>query len=240
MNLTLAHGFTQTAKSWDTIVELIDRPAWGLDRITTIDLPGHGEASAIHADLWGSANRLARLGGRGVYMGYSLGGRVALHTALAHPDIVDRLVLIGATAGITDEVERAQRRSLDDRLADHVEAVGVEQFIDEWLHNPLFAGLTEHTAQRADRLRNSAAGLASSLRNAGTGTQQPLWERLAMIDCPTLLIVGERDTKFVALADQMADLMPAATVEVIRGAGHSAHLESPAATVDAIDRWIRP
>ena len=95
-------------------------------------------------------------GGTGTYVGYSMGGRVSLHAALAHPDAVERLVLIGATAGIDDPDERAARREADDRLADHIEAVGVPAFIDEWLANPLFAGLTEATALRSDRLRNTA------------------------------------------------------------------------------------
>ena len=151
---------------------------------------------------------------------------------------VERLVLIGATPGIADAAERRARRAADDALADHIEAVGVAAFIDEWLTNPLFAGLTHETAQRADRLRNTAAGLSSSLRLAGTGTQEPLWNRLADIACPVLLIVGAADRKFRAVADSMAELLPDATVAVIDGAGHSAHLEQPAATVQALLDWV--
>lgn len=91
---------------------------------------------------------LVRTGGLGTYIGYSMGGRVALHAALAHPDQVQRLVLVGATAGLDDPDEREARRTADERLADHIEVVGVQTFIDEWLENPLFEGLTDETAQR--------------------------------------------------------------------------------------------
>src|SRR5690606_23536537 len=112
--------------------------------------------------------------GPATYVGYSMGGRLALHLALARPDLVRRLVLIGATGGIDDEDDRAARRAADERLAAHLEQVGVATFVDEWLAQPLFAGLSPTAAARDERLANTAEGLASSLRLAGTGTQEPL------------------------------------------------------------------
>lgn len=201
-------------------------------------MPGHGSAAEVSASLWESADLLVAAGDRGTFVGYSMGGRVALHAALAHPDRVERLVLIGATPGIVDDSERRERRAADDRLAAHIEEVGVESFIDEWLANPLFAGLTAQTAMRSDRLRNTATGMASSLRRAGTGTQEPLSDRLGEIACPVLLVVGADDTKFRAIAEQMAGRLRDATVAVIDGAGHSAHMEQPAATADVLVDWL--
>jgi 2-succinyl-6-hydroxy-2,4-cyclohexadiene-1-carboxylate synthase len=166
-----------------------------------------------------------------------MGGRVSLHAALRHPGSVHALVLIGATAGIDDEAERSARRRADEQLADRIESTGVEAFIDEWLRAPLFAGLTSETAQRDDRLRNTATGLASSLRATGTGTQAPLWDRLHEITAPVLVLAGEHDTKFRALGERMAGSMPDATFGVIADAGHSVHLEQPEATADAIAEW---
>ena len=235
----LAHGFTQSAQSWATFQRLLESR---LPDATTIavDLPGHGDAEPpADVDLWTSADRLADQGGEGIYVGYSMGGRVALHTALARPEVVDRLVLIGATAGIDDPDERAARRAADERLADHIEAVGVTTFIDEWLANPLFAGLTDATAMRADRLRNTPAGLAASLRSTGTGTQTPLWDRLGEIGCPVLVLVGEHDAKFTDLGRRLVEGLPRAELVVVPGAGHSVHLEQPDATVAAIAAWLR-
>ena len=235
----LAHGFTQSARSWATFQQLLETRLPGATT-TALDLPGHGDAEPpADLDLWATADLLADQGGPGVYVGYSMGGRVALHTALARPEVVERLVLIGATAGIDDPDERAARRAADERLADHIEAVGVPAFIDEWLANPLFAGLTDDTALRADRLRTSAAGLAASLRATGTGTQIPLWDRLGEIDCPVLVLVGEHDAKFTDLGHRLVGGLPRAELVVIPGAGHSVHLERPDATVDAIAAWLR-
>jgi 2-succinyl-6-hydroxy-2,4-cyclohexadiene-1-carboxylate synthase len=238
VTITLAHGFTQTSRSWDHVVGLLAQQGLDAERLIAVDLPGHGESAADRADLWGSAEHLVAAGGTGTYVGYSMGGRVALHAALTHPDAVEHLVLIGATPGIVDDAEREARRAADDALADHIDKVGVSAFIAEWLTNPLFAGLTDETAQRADRLRNTATGLSSSLRLAGTGTQEPLWNRLADIACPVLLIVGAEDAKFRAIADRMAGLLPDATVATIDDAGHSAHLEQPEATAKALVDWL--
>jgi 2-succinyl-6-hydroxy-2,4-cyclohexadiene-1-carboxylate synthase len=238
LRFVLAHGFTQSAQSWATFQQLLESRLPGAMTIA-VDLPGHGDARPpADLDLWASADLLADRGGKGVYVGYSMGGRVALHAALAHPDVVERLVLIGATAGIDDPDERAARRAADERLADHIEAVGVTTFIDEWLANPLFAGLTDATALRSDRLRNTAAGLAASLRATGTGTQTPLWDRLGEIECPVLVLVGEHDAKFTDLGRRLVDGLPRAELVVVDGAGHSVHLEQPDATVEAIASWL--
>lgn len=235
----LAHGFTQTARSWDTFRQMLSRRLPEVD-VVAVDLPGHGDAPPpADIDLWASAQRLVDAGGVGTYVGYSMGGRVALHAALAHPAAVERLVLIGATAGIDDPAERAARRDADERLADHIEEVGVATFIDEWLANPLFAGLTERTALRSDRLRNEAAGLAASLRATGTGTQTSLWDRLGDIECPVLVLVGERDAKFNELGRRLVDGIPDAELVVVAGAGHSVHLEQPEPTAAAIARHQR-
>ena len=236
--MVLAHGFTQTARSWATFEELVGAAMPHAETIA-VDLPGHGDALApADLDLWASADRLIAVGGVGTYVGYSMGARVALHAAFTAPDAVRRLVLIGATAGIDDDDERQARRAADERLADHIEAVGVPTFIDEWLANPLFAGLTEDTALRSDRLRNSAAGLAASLRATGTGTQTPLWERLSEITCPVLVLVGEYDAKFTDLGRRLVDRLRAAELVVITDAGHSVHLEQPEATVATIASWL--
>ena len=236
-HVVFAHGFSQTAASWSTIERLL---SWRVDELTSIalDLPGHGTASDLRGDLWVAADHLVAQGSAGTYVGYSMGGRVALHVALRHPQAVRRLVLIGATAGIDDARERFERRAADEALADRIERIGLPAFLDEWLSNPLFAGLTEETAQLEDRLRNTPVGLANSLRDAGTGTQTPLWDRLGEIRCPALVLVGEHDAKFRALGDRLVEGLSDARLVVVPGAGHSVHLEQPDATADALAQFL--
>jgi 2-succinyl-6-hydroxy-2,4-cyclohexadiene-1-carboxylate synthase len=226
--LVLLHGFTQTRQSWrPAIAELAGRR-----RALAPDLPGHGNAAARPASFAACTGYVRALGGeRFALAGYSMGGRIALHAALALGDRLDRLVLIGASPGLADPAERAARRAADDALADRIVAIGVEAFAREWAELPLWEGQPElvRAAAHADRLRNTPAGLAAALRGLGTGVMEPLWDALPSLAVPVTLAVGERDEKFRALAERMADRLPRAEVVVVAGAGHAAQLEQPAA-----------
>ena len=233
--IVLIHGFTQTAACWAPIDE-----ALADHQVVALDAPGHGTSSAQRLDLADGARALAERGGRGTYLGYSMGGRFSLHAALARPDLVERLILVSATAGIDDESERDARRAADDALAEHLLAVGVPTFVDEWLALPLFAGLPPERAHRRARLANTADGLASSLRLAGTGTQAPLWGRLGELAMPVLVVAGADDPKYLALAERLtAGIGSSAELAVVARAGHTVHLEQPAAFLAVLEPWLR-
>jgi 2-succinyl-6-hydroxy-2,4-cyclohexadiene-1-carboxylate synthase len=221
--LVLVHGFTQTGASWGVIADDLARD----HEVVLVDAPGHGHSSDIRADLPATGHLLAEVGGPATYLGYSMGGRMCLHAALAEPHAVRRLIVLGGTGGIDDAPERAARQAADGALAEHLEAIGVPSFLDEWLAQPMFEHLPD--GDRSDRLANTEAGLASSLRLAGTGTQAPLWDALAALEVPVQLLAGERDTKFRALAERLATTIPGAEHAVVPAAGHAAHVENPSA-----------
>ncbi len=225
----LVHGFTQTGQSWRPIADLLAEA----HEVLTPDLPGHGRSPAATGDLDTAATQLGETCGRATYVGYSLGGRVCLHLALAQPDLVARLVLVSATAGIDDLDERASRLAADVALAIRIESGGdggLASFIDEWLSGQMFHRLGHEAADRPSRLSNTAAGLAGSLRHQGTGSQLPLWERLGELAMPTLIVAGEDDAKFTDLGERMAlAIGPTASFILVPGAGHAAPFEQPAA-----------
>ncbi|HVM08895.1 MAG TPA: alpha/beta fold hydrolase [Acidimicrobiales bacterium] len=223
--VVLVHGFTQTAASWPpAIVGSLEQA--GHD-VVAVDAPGHGSAADVRADLVQGAAMLAEHG-PAHFVGYSMGGRLALHVAVNHPTAVEKLVLVGATAGIDDPGERAARRAADDDLAASIERDGVDAFLERWLANPLFATLPAEANAMESRRANTAAGLAASLRLMGTGTQEPLWDALPRVTNDVLFLVGEVDQKFTALAHRMARAWGGrASVDVIEGAGHAVHLERP-------------
>jgi 2-succinyl-6-hydroxy-2,4-cyclohexadiene-1-carboxylate synthase len=156
-----------------------------------------------------------------------------------YPHVVERLALLGATPGIIDDDERAARRAADERLAQRIADIGVDAFLDEWAAQPLFDGLVLDDAERADRRRNTAAGLAESLRLSGTGTQVPLWERLVELNMPVLTMAGDRDTKFVPIAERMAGSVPEGSFGVIHDAGHAAHLQQPMQVITRLEAFLR-
>lgn len=236
--LVFLHGFTQTHHHWHAIAHDI---AGRLERTPTlafVDLPGHGLAADDRTAIADAGAPLAELAGSGTYVGYSMGGRFALVAAVARPDLVRRLVLVGATPGIHEAAERAARRTLDDRRAAQLEHAGVDAFLDEWLAAPMFTDLPHDPSDLRHRRRNTAAGLAGSLRTAGTGSQPPLWDRLREITGDVLVLAGERDTKFGEIGRRMTGRLPHATFATVAGAGHAAHAEQPERTARIIADWL--
>jgi pimeloyl-ACP methyl ester carboxylesterase len=169
---------------------------------------------------------------------------MALHVALAHPEVVSRLVLISTTAGIEDASQRRARRQADEALATRIEADGVAAFLSWWLGQPLFATLPTTAARLDERRANTAEGLASSLRLAGVGSQEPLWARLGELrqrSLPVLLVAGEQDAAYRLHAERMAESIgPSAQLLVIANAGHACQLEQPGAVAAAIASFCGP
>ena len=237
--VVVVHGFTQSAGSWWPLVA----PLETRHRVVAVDAPGHGGSAEVAAGLAEGADLMvAAAPGPAAWVGYSMGGRFALHVAVRHPDAVTRLVLVSATAGIVDDGERAARARSDTALARRVESEGVETFLRWWVSQPLFASLPSEAALVEDRVAHAtAAGLASSLRLAGTGSQQPLWDALPDLDMPVLVVAGEHDKKYVALAEQITEAVGAnARLQLIPGAGHACHLERPDEFIGAVAEFLKP
>jgi len=240
--LVVLHGFTQTGRLFGRFGEQL-----GASRtLVAVDLPGHGGSDAVRADLPTTAGLVAQcvratLGAGPVdLLGYSLGARVALHVATGTDLALGRIVFIGVTGGIEDAGERARRRRADEALADELEASGdVERFLDAWLRGPMFVRLSStQAADRGERGRNSASGLASSLRLCGTGTQEPLWDRLPALACPVLALAGADDTRFASHALRVSRLAPRAVASLVPGGGHAVHLSQPEQALRIVDHWL--
>jgi 2-succinyl-6-hydroxy-2,4-cyclohexadiene-1-carboxylate synthase len=234
-NVVLLHGFGGTRRAWDGVVGLLDRERY---RPLALDLPGHGEAanaprpisfaSCVEHVLAASPERFA-------LCGYSMGGRIALHVALAAPERVARLVLVGVNPGIEDEAERAARRLSDRVLAEELERAPFEEFIERWRTQPLFADDPPGVGAlaREDQRRNRPDALATVLRGLGTGEMEPLWDRLAELSMPVTILVGERDAKFRTLGLRMVERLADGELVVVPG-GHGLPLENPGAVAQAL------
>jgi 2-succinyl-6-hydroxy-2,4-cyclohexadiene-1-carboxylate synthase len=237
-SLLMLHGFTGDSSTWDAFVDNPDLAAYKLVRI---DVIGHGKSdspadterySMKHAveDILAVADHLGI--DRFALLGYSMGGRLALHVALAARDRLWGLVLESASPGIPDLEAREKRRVDDERLADSIDRNGIEIFIDRWQDQPLFASqknLPEEVQarQRATRVAQSPIGLGNSLRGMGAGTQEFLLPLLPDLKVPALFQAGGLDSRYVILGEAMQKQMQDSTLQVIEGAGHAAHLEQP-------------
>jgi 2-succinyl-6-hydroxy-2,4-cyclohexadiene-1-carboxylate synthase len=233
--VTLLHGFTQSGRSWR---EVIARMPEGWKWIVP-DLRGHGQTvtkpgapcsmDACTEDLVALWEELDV--GRTHLVGYSMGGRLALHVAARRPERLLSLLTVGAHAGLDGDA-RAGRRSGDEALAERIEKEGIESFVDYWGALPLFAGLQRrgegYVAQlRAERMQNHVAGLTCSLRGMGAGVMEPLWDDLGRLSLPCTFVAGQLDHGYVASARRLATTVPGGQVEIVPRAGHAAHQERP-------------
>lgn len=244
----LLHGFTGSSASWgDGLLDALS--AAGLPP-ALVDAPGHGARAGETDPAAFTLDRVEALvdGAAGPgpvpLVGYSMGGRLALACAVRRPHRVSALVLESASPGLARPEERAARRASDEALARRLEEEGMEPFVDVWESLPLFASREAlppevRERQRALRLANDPRSLAASLRGLGTGALPSFWEALPGLALPVLLLVGERDRKFVGIARRMAERLPDSELVRVQDAGHTVHLERPEAWVEAVVEFLR-
>jgi len=246
-DVVLLHGFTGSAMAWPLMIRR--GLAAGLRGVRALDLPGHGErrhGAAPRSFEWDAsvADLAEQLGPDPVdLVGYSFGGRMALALALGYPGKVRRLVLESASPGLATDQERLRRRASDEELAGLLESEGLSPFLHRWEHAPLFASQGSlprevREAVRAQRSANEPAALAAALRGLGTGAQPSLWNALPSLAQPTLLVSGELDTKFVAIARSMSASIPDARMALVPVAGHRVHLEAPEAWLQVVSGFL--
>jgi 2-succinyl-6-hydroxy-2,4-cyclohexadiene-1-carboxylate synthase len=245
--VTLLHGFTLSGRSWRELIAKMP-PGW---MWVMPDLRGHGGTrtasgapftmDACMGDLEMLWNHLGIR--RSHLVGYSMGGRLALHVAVRLPERVRSLLTIGAHAGL-DEDARAGRRQGDEALAERIERYGIEPFVNYWSSQPLFSGLERRgqsfaSRLRSERLTNRPEGLAASLRGMGAGAMDPLWAEVPQMTLPCTFVAGEEDPAYVAAARRLAAAVPNSMLELVPRSGHAVHMQRPAAFAKLLTTHLR-
>ena len=246
--LTILHGFTGSAETWESFRLDFDKE----HRVIAVDLPGHGRSSSPadprRYSLRRFADDLVRLMDsvgieRTMLLGYSMGGRAALHFAVSHRDRLGGLILESTSAGITEPELRESRARADEELALFIEGNGIPAFVDRWESLPLWESQwampgSARVSLRAQRLRNNPAGLANSLRGAGPAVHPLSKPYLALIEAPTLMIAGALDTKYVRIARELAEGISNSRTVIVPDAGHAIHVERPGAFAKAVQQFL--
>ena len=237
----LLHGFTGHGGSWTEAGQTFAAAGY---RVLAPDLLGHGRSPApadprryAMAPAAADLTTLLECSSAGAtdLLGYSMGGRLALHFALTYPERVRSLTLVSASPGLASATERAERRERDNALAKQIELDGIAAFVDYWASLPLWKSqrlrlsAQQGRELRTQRLQSRPNGLANSLRGMGAGAQPNLHSRLPSLTAPTLLLAGADDAKFVAINRQMAQQIPNVRLVILPETGHAIHLERPGA-----------
>jgi 2-succinyl-6-hydroxy-2,4-cyclohexadiene-1-carboxylate synthase len=244
--LLFLHGFMGLATDWLEVAAALRK-----DYCCVLpDLPGHGKTTG-YGDTEISfdtvADELAEFVDyldlkQVALVGYSMGGRVALHTALTHPQRFAALVLESASPGLEHETERSARIALDEQRAVQLEQLGLHSFVDKWFDAPLFDSLKCHpeklAALKESRLGHQADGIARILRSMSLGRQASLWDELGRLEMPVLLISGALDRKFTEIGERMEGQLRNCRRRVVDGAGHNTHLEQPEIFIEYLREFL--
>jgi 2-succinyl-6-hydroxy-2,4-cyclohexadiene-1-carboxylate synthase len=241
------HGFLGEGGEWRPIITRMGGHIHGI----LPDLPGHGRTIPQTLDYPLSIAQCSLLlrelvDGLGLHryalVGYSLGGRIALRHALAHPERVSALVLESASPGISDEAERRARAAVDTLRANTIRRDGLPSFLTTWYQQPLFASLAAQPellkSHIATRLTNHPEWCAKVLEEMSPGVEPPLWDSLTRLQVRTLLIGGGEDLRYTELLRTMVAQIPGAKLVIVPGAGHTVHLEARDRFADVVGAFL--
>ena len=223
------HGFAATARHWDRVIAALPEDGFVARplNLTDADPLMPDGVTALVSEC--THNQF-------ILVGYSMGGRLALHAALEIPERVERLVLISTSAGIEDDTKRTARRIADDALASEIERGSIASFIERWRAVALFAHDPDWVQKEvaADERRCDPGSLAACLRDFGAGAMAPMWGRLGELSMPVAVLAGAQDVAYESIGRRLAAGIGRATFQAVPGVRHRVALEAPAAVVRAI------
>lgn len=235
------HGAVGTAADWRPFSKTLAGKGIGTRAVDLwrfldcgpMSLPEFG--TALTADANGSVFRGT---GRSL-LGYSMGGRMALHSLLEPGHPWQAAVIVSAHPGLEDPSEKAARRAGDAEWATRSLAGNWQQFLDAWNAQPILGGGPPRDPQASSQLIMRRREIARSFVDWSLGVQEPLWDRLGEISIPVLWIAGENDPKFAALGERAVSLMPSATFVAAPGAGHRVPWEAPEWFAEQVSRFLK-
>lgn len=242
--IVFVHGFMGCARDFEAIAAELDRDF----RCVRVDLPGHA-GLALPAAPQGMAklarslrhevlDPLADAGAKPSVVGYSMGGRLALQTALDWPDALAQAIFVSTSPGIAQPAARQQRRRQDAERAERI-IDDFDGFLDHWYRLAIFGQLRAHEgfeAMLARRLQNRPEDLARVIVDLSPGRQPSHWDRLDRL-ANARWIVGAEDPKYAALGQELASR--GHQVVAAQEAAHAVHVERAAWLAAQIRRCLR-
>ncbi len=247
-SILFLHGFTGSSYYWQESKQKIS------PRFNTIalDLIGHGRSSSPADIKFYKSDEIVKQVlfvidhlkiERVILCGYSMGGRVALSFATAHPEKISALILLSTSAGLETEEEKKTRIKSDEQLADFIESHSIEDFVNRWMEMEIFNSLQKLPAEglqslKIAKLKNSKTGLAHSLRGFGTGVMPYLGNEIKKMNFPVLLITGKLDAKFTKMNNRLVHQFNNAKHQIVDGAGHNVYVENPSRCISVLNEFL--
>jgi len=227
--ITLIHDGLVDCRVWDEQISFFAKQY----QVIRYDRRGYGRSERPWADYSNVQDLHTLLKALEIehtsLMGVSAGGMIAIDFALAHPDMVDALVLVGAGINGFEGSTHSQQR-IQATIRPLIEDDNVEQTIENWVNDPYFVSPANTTARLRFRefLTTNPHNLYDPHWHSFEEPGEPAIGRLSEIDIPTLLIVGEADiADNHAVSGALQVGIRGSKRVVLSNAGHLANLEQP-------------
>ena len=226
MKLFCIHGNFQTVKVWQPLEERMKAGFSDLEMVTE-DLyakpfQGFDDWTKDFCDR----AELATNGEKSVLLGYSLGGRLALHACIHRPDLWQGVVVVGADPGLGSNEEKNQQFTRDLYWADRLKKEPLEQLVREWDEQPVFCGIENSAPRNLEEL--DPIQLSQQFEVFSKGLQQNLVPALSELkNPPVLFLAGEKDKKYQQIGDELAELCPVVESRWVENSGHRVPWENP-------------
>jgi pimeloyl-ACP methyl ester carboxylesterase len=229
--ILLTHGYSATAQMWRGQIGALSAK----NQLVTWDMRGHGQSD--YPDDLAAYSEDATVGDMAALLdtvkaqtaivgGLSLGGYMSLAFHLKYPERVRALLIVDTGPGFRKDEAREGWNQNALKTADRFENEGLKQ-------------LQGASRERATATHRNATGLARAARGMLTQRDARVINSLPEIAVPSLVLVGDKDTPFLAAADYMAAKIPKATKVVIKDAGHASNIDQPAAFNEAVVGFVR-
>ena len=235
------HGAVGAAADWRGVARRLAGDGIGtraVDLWRFLDccpMPLSDFAKSLNAEAGGEVSR----GNGRVVIGYSMGGRLALHALLDGGHPWQAAVIVSAHPGLESAGEIAARRVIDTEWATRALTGNWQDFLARWDAQPVLAGASIRDAPETSRLLLRRREIARSFVDWSLAAQDPLWDRLSEITIPVLWIVGGNDGKFTALAERATALMPNATLSIAPECGHRVPWEREIWFCGQVSRFLK-
>jgi 2-succinyl-6-hydroxy-2,4-cyclohexadiene-1-carboxylate synthase len=240
MECWLLHGAVGMAADWRAFAKRLAAAKTGTRAVDLWrflecqPLPLADFGPALNADAGGEVPR----GGGRALLGYSMGGRLALHALLSQNHPWRAAVIVSAHPGLENPADREARRAADAGWATKALTGNWQQFLDAWNAQSVLGQSAIRAPQASGSLAMRRREIARSFVDWSLGAQEPLLERLHEITIPVLWVAGENDAKFRALAERAVGKLPRARLAIAPASGHRVPWEAEEWLAEQVARFL--
>ena len=230
------HGFLGRPEDWNPIQDYFKSYDWhSLDYFNIKDLqPTDFATWTLNFKKWLDQN--VNPSDEKIILGYSLGGRLALHAVLNEPEYFQKAFFVSTGLGLKEESLKKSRIQSDLDWANEFLNLKWSDVIQKWNLQSVFQGALVEPERLEENFNRPV--LAKALTNWSLGKQEDLSLHLKKIKIPTYWLAGEKDSKYCQLLEVVQTQLPTAQTQIIKQVGHRLLLESPREIVNCLQDYL--